>query len=204
MTWIFGSFEVLDDTSLSQQVPTLFDEARGRLEGSAFAIGTGSAQPFGVVTRAGGDASAGALTAAMIYNLDQNLPPRFRNGGRVAWAANESIRNVARQIAKFTGAVESIVDDSGDTPRMLGYPFYESSAMLSGTTGNRELLLGDWQSYVIVDRLPSVVVAEPLVMSQSTALPTGQRGWLANSRVGADTVTQGAAFGSYAFVVHIH
>jgi HK97 family phage major capsid protein len=143
MTWIYGSFEAMDDTNLSDQVPRLFEEARGRLEGSAFAIGTGTAQPFGVVTRAGADASAGALTNMMIYNLDQNLPPRFRNGGKVAWASNESIRNVARQVAKFTGAVESIVDDSGDVPRMLGYPFYESSAMLGGSVGNRELLHGD-------------------------------------------------------------
>jgi HK97 family phage major capsid protein len=206
MTWIYGSFEVLDDTSLSEQVPRLFEEARGRLEGTAFAIGTGSAQPFGVVTRAGADASAGALTNTMIYNLDQNLPPRFRNGGKVAWAANESIRNVARQVAKFTGAVESIVNDNtpDGIPEMLGYDFYESSAMLGGSVGNRELLLGDWSSYIIVDRLPSVVVAEPLVETGSPGLPTGQRGWLNYSRVGADTVTQGAAFGSNAFVVHVH
>jgi HK97 family phage major capsid protein len=204
MTWVYGSFEVLDDTALAAQVPQLFADARNRLEGSAFAIGTGSAQPFGAVTRAGADASAGALTAAMIYGLDQNLPPRFRNGGKVAWASNETIRNVARQVPKFTGAVESIVDDSGDVPRMLGYPFYESSAMLGGTTGNRELLLGDWQSYIIADRLPSVVVAEPLVETGAPGLPTGQRGWLNYSRVGADTVTQGAAFGSNAFVVHVH
>lgn len=204
MTWIAGSFEVLDDTQLSDQVPALFNESRARLEGTAFATGTGTGQPFGAVTRAGADSAAGALTAAMIYGLDQNLPPRFRNGGRVAWAANESIRNVARQVAKFTGAVESIVDDSGDVPRMLGYPFYESSAMAGGTTGNRELLLGDWSSYIIADRLPNVILAEPLVVSSATALPTGQRGWLAYSRVGADTVTQGAAFGSNAFVVHVH
>ena len=87
---------------------------------------------------------------------------------------------------------------------MLGYPFYESSAMLSGSVGNRELLLGDWSSFIIVDRLPSVVIAENLVMSQSTALPTGQRGWLNYSRVGSDTVTQGAALGSNAFNVHVH
>jgi HK97 family phage major capsid protein len=207
MTWIYGSFEVLDDTSLSEQVPELFNESRGRLEGTAFAIGTGSGQPFGAVTRAGADSTAGALTAAMIYNLDQNLPPRFRNGGKVAWTSNESIRNVARQVAKFTGAVESIVNDNtaDGIPEMLGYDFYESSAMLGGTTGNRELLLGDWQSYIIVDRLPNVVIAEPLVAAgTSPALPTGQRGWLAYSRVGADTVTQGAAFGSNAFVVHVH
>jgi HK97 family phage major capsid protein len=206
MTWIFGSFEVLDDTSLAGQVPMLFDEARGRLEGSAFAIGTGSAQPFGVVTRGAADATAGNPTAALIYAMDQNLPPRFRNGGKVAWAANETIRNICRQLPAFTGAVNSIVNDNtpDGIPEMLGYDFYESSAMLSGTLGNRELLLGDWQSYIIVDRLPSVVVAEPLVMSQSTALPTGQRGWLNYSRVGADTVTQGAALGSNAFTVHVH
>jgi HK97 family phage major capsid protein len=204
MTWIYGSFEVMDDTNLSDQVPRLFEEARGRLEGSAFAVGTGTAQPWGVVTRAGADASAGALTNTMIYNLDQNLPPRFRNGGKVAWASNESIRNVARQVLKATGTVETIVDDSGDVPRMLGYPFYESSAMLGGSVGNRELLLGDWQSYLIVDRLPSVVVAEPLVETGAPGLPTGQRGWLNYSRVGADTVTQAAAFGSNAFVVHVH
>ncbi len=206
MTWIYGSFEVLDDTSLSAQVPTLFDEARARLEGSAFAIGTGSGQPFGVVTRAGADSTAGVLTNTMIYNLDQNLPPRFRNGGKVAWAANESIRNVARQILKATGTVETIVNDNtaDGIPEMLGYDFYESSSMLGGTTGNRELVLGDWQSYVIVDRLPSVTIAEPLVVAQASALPSGQRGWLNYSRVGADTVTQGAAFGSNAFVVHVH
>jgi HK97 family phage major capsid protein len=206
MTWIFGSFEVLDDTNLSEQVPSLFDEARGRLEGSAFAIGTGSAQPFGSVTRAAADATAGNPTAALIYAMDQNLPPRFRNGGKVAWAANETVRNICRQIPAFTGAVTSIVNDNtaDGIPEMLGYDFYESSAMLSGTVGNRELLLGDWSSYIIVDRLPSVVVAEPLVMSQSTALPTGQRGWLNYSRVGADTVTQGAALGSNAFVCHVH
>ena len=206
MTWIFGSFESMDDTALAEQVPGMFDEARSRLEGQLFATGTGSSQPFGVVTRAAADASAGVLTAAMIYNLDQNLPPRFRNGGKVAWAANESIRNVVRQIAKFTGAVESIVNDNtaDGIPEVLGYDFYESSSMLGGTTGNRELLLGDWQSYVIVDRLPSVTIAEPLVVAQASALPTGQRGWLNYSRVGADTVTQGAAFGSNAFVVHVH
>jgi HK97 family phage major capsid protein len=205
MTWIFGSFEVMDDASLADQVPRLFDEARSRLEGTAFAIGTGTPpNPFGVVTRAAADATAGNPTAALIYAMDQNLPPRFRYGGKPAWASNETVRNICRQIPAFTGAVTSIVDDTGDQPRMLGYPFYESSAMLSGTVGNRELVLGDWSSYIIVDRLPSVVLAEPLVVAQASALPSGQRGWLNWSRVGADTVTQGAALGSNAFVCHVH
>ena len=194
----------MDDTSLAEQVPGLFDEARSRLEGSVFAIGAGTAQPWGLVTRAAADATAGNPTAALIYAMDQNLPPRFRNGGKVAWAANETVRNICRQIPSFAGSVSSVVDDSGDAPRMLGFPFLESSAMLSGTVTNRELVLGDWQSYIIVDRLPSVVIAEPLVETGSPGLPTGQRGWLNYSRVGADTVTQGAALGSNAFTVHVH
>jgi HK97 family phage major capsid protein len=196
MTWIFGSFESMDDTALSAQVPGMFDEARGRLEGQLFATGTGgSGQPFGTVTRAAVDATTGNPTAALIYAMDQNLPPRFRNGGKVAWASNETVRNICRQIPAFTGAVTSIVNDntSDGIPEMLGYDFFESSAMLSGSVGNRELILGDWQSYVIVDRLPSVTIAEQLVQSQATALPTGQRGWLNYSRVGADTVTHNAA-----------
>jgi HK97 family phage major capsid protein len=207
MTWIYGSFEVLDDTNLAEQVPRLFDEARSRLEGTVFATGSGTPpNPFGVVTRSAADATAGNPTAALIYAMDQNLPPRFRNGGKVAWAANETVRNICRQIPAFTGAVTSIVNDNtaDGIPEMLGYDFYESSAMLSGTVGNRELLLGDWSSYIIVDRLPSVVLAEPLVLTGSPGLPTGQRGWLNYSRVGADTVTQGAALGSNAFVCHVH
>lgn len=205
-TWVFGSWESLDDTSLSEQVPAIFDDARQRLEGSVFAIGTGSAQPWGAVTRAAADATAGNPTAALIYAMDQNLPPRFRNGGRVAWMANETVRNICRQIPSFTGSVTSIVNDqtTDGIPEMLGYDFYESSAMLGGTLGNRELLLGDFSSMILVDRLPNVTLAEPLVMSQSTALPTGQRGWLNWSRTGSDTVTQAAALGSNAFTCHVH
>jgi HK97 family phage major capsid protein len=206
MSWIFGSFESMDDTALAEQVPGMFSESRGRLEGQLFATGTGSSQPFGVVTRAAADATAGNPTAALIYAMDQNLPPRFRNGGHVAWASNETVRNICRQIPAFAGAVNAIVNDntSDGIPEMLSYDYLESSAMLSGTVTNRELILGDWQSYIIVDRLPSVTIAENLVMSQATALPTGQRGWLNYSRVGADTVTQGAALGSNAFVCHVH
>ena len=205
MTWVFGSFESMDDTTLAAQVPALFDDARTRLEGAAFATGSGGTQPFGSVTRAATDSTATALTAALIYALHQALPPEIpHTSGRPAWAAHVNILNACRQIPAFTGAVNSIVDDTGDMPRMLGLPFYEASAMDSTQVATKKtLLLGDWKSYVVVDRLPSVVIAENLVMSQATALPTGQRGWLNYSRVGADTVTQGAAFGSNAFVVHL-
>jgi HK97 family phage major capsid protein len=202
--WITGSFEVLDDTNLDQQVPALIADARARLEGTAFATGTGSTQPFGLVTRGASDASTGALANSQIYNLLANMPPRFRvyDQAKPVWLANIAIINAARQIAAFTGANFSIVDDSGDMPRMLNLPFYESSAMTNlNTVGAKNLILADLSQYVVVDRLPTVVVYEPLVFN-ATPLPTGQRGWLFYARVGADTTTAGAAFGSNAVIYH--
>jgi HK97 family phage major capsid protein len=204
MSWAFGSFEVMDDTELAAQMPALFADGKTRLETTAFTVGTGSAQPYGVVTRAASDASTGVLANTHVYGLHGNLPPRFRSmpGARPAWLANVSIMDAARQLIKGTGMTESIVDDSGDVPRMLGIPFYEASAMSGAGTSNKVLLLGDFTQMIIVDRLPGVILAEPLVKDSATQRPTGQRGWLHWSRVGSDITTAGAAYGSNAFVVH--
>jgi HK97 family phage major capsid protein len=202
--WITGSLEVIGDTTLDAQVPMLIADARARLEGTAFATGTGSTQPFGLITRGASDASVGALTAAMIYNLLGNLPPRFRvyDQSRPVWLANVANINACRQIPAFTGANFSIVDDSGDMPRMLNLPFYESSAMSAlNTTGAKNLILADLSQYVVVDRLPTVMIFEPLVFN-ATPLPTGQQGWFFYARVGADTTTAAAAFGSNAVIFH--
>lgn len=40
----------------------------------AFTTGTGSAQPFGIITHGTSDGSVGALTAAMVYGLHNALP----------------------------------------------------------------------------------------------------------------------------------
>jgi HK97 family phage major capsid protein len=204
--WITGSLEVLADTHLDQQVPSLIADARSRLEGTAFATGTGSGQPFGLVTRGASDASTGALSNAQIYNLMGNMPPRFRvyDSAKPAWLANISIVNAARQIAAFTGANFSIVNDNAadGIPEMLGIDFLESSAMTNlNTTGAKNLILADLSQYVIVDRLPTVMIFEPLVFN-ATPLPTGQQGWFYYARVGADITTAGAAFGSNAVIFH--
>ncbi len=188
--WIFGSFEVMDDTLLDTQVPALIADAKDRLEAVAFCSGTGSGQPFGIVVHGTSDATVGALTAAMVYALNTALPPRFRNadGARPVWLANQAIVNALRQIPAFTGAVNSIVDDTGDQPRMLHLPIYEASGMdpLNVVSAHKNLAIIDMSSYVIVSRQPEVLLFEPLVMSQATALPTGQRGWFSYSRTGAD------------------
>jgi hypothetical protein len=85
---------------------------------------------------------------------------------------------------------------------MLGIDFLESSAMTNlNTTGAKNLILADLSQYVIVDRLPTVMIFEPLVFN-ATPAPTGQQGWFYYARVGADITTAGAAFGSNAVIFH--
>jgi HK97 family phage major capsid protein len=202
--WITGSLEVIGDTTLDSQVPALIADARTRLEATAFATGSGSTQPFGVVTRAASDTTTGALAASHIYALLGALGPRFRvyDTARPAFLANIANINTARQIAAFTGANFSIVNDAGPSPRMLGLPFEEASAMSAiNTVGAKNLLIGDFSQYVIVDRLPTVMIFEPLIFN-ATPLPTGQQGWFYYARVGADITTAGAAFGANAFNLH--
>jgi HK97 family phage major capsid protein len=207
--WVYASLEIAGDTTLDQQVPGLIAEARSRLELTAFTTGTGSAQPYGLITRAASDATVGALTAAMIYALHQNLPPRFRSydTARPAWLSNVTIQDACRQLPTFAGSVQSMLNDNqpGDNPpQMLGIDYYEASAMDASnvTSGHKNLLLGDFSQMIIVERVPAVMIYDPLVLAQASALPSGQVGWYSYARVGADITTPAAAYGSNAFVFH--
>jgi HK97 family phage major capsid protein len=206
--WCFGSLEVTGDTQLDDQVPGLIAEARSRLELTSFTTGSGSGQPYGVITRGASDTALGALTAAMVYGLHVNLPPRFRSydSARPAWIANVSIMDALRQIPAFTGAVNPILADqtSDGIPEVLGIDIYEASAMdaVNGTGTHKNLCLGDFSQMILVDRLPAVMIFENLLLDASTARPTGQVGWYSYARTGADITTPAAAYGSNSFVYH--
>jgi HK97 family phage major capsid protein len=196
--YLFGSYEVLGDSDIAQQLPELLADAKDRLEEAAFAVGTGSGQPFGLMTRgttlalASGTAATGP-TAASVYSLMGALPARWR-GPRAqnAWLANLTTINVLRNVPKFTGSTESIVNDNGATPTLLGKPLLESTSVLGTfTTTNKVLAFGDMRQYYIVDRVGMSVVYDPIVLGANRR-PTGQGAWYAFWRVGADVSTAGA------------
>ncbi len=197
--WIFGSFEVLQDTALGTQVPALIADAKDRLEVVAFTTGTGSAQPFGVITHGTSDATVGVLTAAMVYGLLAALPPRFRvaDNARPAWLCNVAILNALRQIPSFAGSVTSLVNDNpadNQVPEMLNTDIYECSAMdaLNVVSGHKNLAILDMNSFVITNRQPELLIYEPLFKDQATGRPAGQAGWFSWSRTGSDLTTASA------------
>jgi HK97 family phage major capsid protein len=195
--YLFGSFEVLSDSDFAQQLPELLADAKDRIEETAFAVGTGSGQPWGIIPRGTSQNRAGTAAAGPaaqdVYALQAALPARFR-GPRAqnVWVANLNTINALRNVPKFTGSTQSIVDDSGPVPTMLGKPFLESTSVLGTfTTGNKVLAYLDARQYYIVDRVGMSVVYDPIVLGANRR-PTGQGAWYAFWRVGADVSTSTA------------
>ena len=194
--WVFGSYEVLEDSDFAASLPGLLADAKDRLEEAAFATGTGSGQPYGAVTRATTVASATAATYAVadVYAVQQALPPRFRGGtARNAWVANQAIINKTRQFDTAGGSSFWANLGMSRPEQLLGAPIFESTTMVSTTTtGSKNLLLGDWSQYLIVDRIGMSVLYEPMVKATANGRPSGQGGWFAFWRVGADVTTASA------------
>jgi HK97 family phage major capsid protein len=197
--YLFGSFEVLGDSDIGQQLPELLADAKDRLEETAFAVGTGTGQPKGVIpagttTAAATGTAATGPTAASVYTLSAALPARWRGpGARVVWLAHLNAINTLRNQPKFTGATEPILQDNANgTMSMLGRPVLESTSVV-GTYANGAKVLAylDARQYYIVDRVGMSVVYDPLVLG-ANRIPTGQGAWYAFWRVGADVSTAAA------------
>lgn len=203
--YIQASLEVVADSSVSGEIAMLIADAKDRLEATAFATGSGSGQPFGIVTALGlttasrvagssGAAGAADLVAADVYAVAAALPPRYRPNA--SWVAEYGTQLDIRQLGT-SNQYHAFWADLGvdNPPQLLGKPIYESSAMdttiVSGSNDD-VLILGDFRhGYKIVDRMGLELVYEPLVKGANQR-PTGEVGWVAFWRVGGDSVDDNA------------
>jgi HK97 family phage major capsid protein len=195
--WVFGSYESLEDADLGAQLPRLFADAKDRLEEGAFATGAGTGVfPQGAVTAAttGNTAAATAYAVADVYTLQARLSARFRNSRSAAFLSNLFYLNKTRQFDTAGGSSFWANLGQGTPEQLLGKPIHESSSMSSATaTGSLVLLFGDFEQYVIVDRVGMSILYNPMVMAAATGnLPTGEAGWFAFWRVGAKASTANA------------
>ncbi len=199
------SIEALQDMANgAAEVARLLAEGREILEAAAFAIGSGTGQPTGIVTALTGTssvvASAGADTLAVgdLYSVQGALPARYR--ARASWLATNAFYNRARQFDTAGGS--SLWAQLGDDrpAQLLGKPIYESEDMdgvITAAAENYMAVFGDFSNYVIADRIGMTVEFIPHLFQQTVAgsgfgRPTGQRGWYAFYRTGADSVNDGA------------
>lgn len=198
--YLFGSYEVLADSGFASEVLPLIVDAKARLEATAFAVGSGSGQPEGVVTGvAAVTASRVAATtndvvgAVDVYALSSALPPRYRPNA--SWLAEFGTINDIRQF-DTSGGSAFWANLGMDTPeQLLGKPIYEASAMdTSLVSGSNDdvLIVGDFKAgYKIVDRIGLEVLYDNMVLG-SNRRPSGQAGFFAYWRVGGKCVNTSA------------
>jgi len=201
--YIFASYEQEADGTLVSQLTRIIADAKDRLEATAFATGSGSGQPKGVVTAVTAvtasrvsPTTGGTFTSASIadtFAVANALTPR--SASNAAWIANKAIVNTIRQQAMAQSSANSVFTDFGVgiPSTLLGAPVYEASAMTSTvTTGSNILLAGDFKAgYYIYDRVGVEMRYNPVVVG-SNQRPTGQAGWHAFWRTGGDAVDTGA------------
>lgn len=195
------SYEVgMDGPGFLQELQRLLVDAADRLTATAYTVGTGIGQPTGIITSLVDDGSSvvngggsEALSSADPYTLQNALPPRWQANAQ--WAANLSVINTARQFETTNGALK-FPELAGNPPRLLNRPVNEVSDMdgslnASVTDNNYMLLYGDFQSFVIVDRIGTQLELIPNLMGANRR-PTGQRGAVLWVRTGSDVVVPNA------------
>jgi len=194
--WVYGSYEVLEDTDFGQQLPRLLADAKDRLEEAAFATNTTAGIPLGVVpaaTTVVTTATTLVIALGDIYATQAALPPRFRNAPGVAWVANVAIINKIRQLDTAGGSSFWTNLGKGQPETLLGAPIYESTTMSSAvSSGSLEAIMGDFGQFLIVDRVGVSMIYDPLVQGSGGILPTGQAGWFMFWRVGSNLTTVNA------------
>jgi HK97 family phage major capsid protein len=192
------SIEVgMDWSSLQDDMTELFRDAKDVLESSKFVSGSGTNEPFGVLTGATTTVAAAAgltVTLANLYALKNALPPRYRNSGRAAFLANVSVLDRFRQF-DTVGSATAVWQDglqAGTPSSLLGYPVYEASD-ISGTITNavKMAVFGDFSRYMILDRVGLTVEVLPHLLGANRR-PTGERGLYAYWRNGAKVLDANA------------
>jgi HK97 family phage major capsid protein len=144
-----------------------------------------------VVNGTSGAAGAADLVAADAYALDNALGPRWRRNAN--FLAAKSTYNALR---KATDANDNFwASFGGGLPaEMIGYSVYENNSFDTTVVSGSDdyvLLLGDFRQYLIADRIGTTLMYEPMVLG-SNRRPTGQAGWFAYKRTGANVLTSNA------------
>ncbi|MEV6876013.1 phage major capsid protein [Amycolatopsis sp. NPDC051128] len=191
------SVESYDDMANgAAEVTSLLFDAADQVDSQAFILGTGSAQPFGIVTALVGTASVVSLTGGTLDAVDftstqEALGPRFQPNAQ--WIMHLVSLNRGRSIIAGTGLTTPMIE--GNPPILLSKianeASYMDSTIAAGTTHDYLAVYGDFSNYVIADRIGSTVELVPHLFGANRR-PSGQRGWWLMRRVGADSVNDAA------------
>jgi HK97 family phage major capsid protein len=151
--------EFINDSFINVEsfVAVEMGRALGRLEETAFFVGTGSNQPTGVVGSAtlGKTATAtNAITADELMDTQYALGRQYRS--RATWIMHDSTIKAIRKLQTGVSGDKTYLWAPGlsanEPDRLLGNPVVASQDMAEIATGNKTVLFGDFSYYYIGER----------------------------------------------------
>ena len=199
-------FELLQDSSVDIEafVNDRLVTRLGRITNTHFTVGTGAAQPTGVVTAAPNGVTAANATSqvtAIIYdsivNLIHSVDPAYRQLGNCRFMMNDASIKGVRQIKDAQG--RPIFTPGYDTtlhqmayvaPDILcGYPIQVNQDVAVMAANAKSILFGDFKYYYVRDAME----ISTFRFTDSAYTKLGQVGFLAWMRAGGNLIDVGGA-----------
>lgn len=192
-----------DYPGFADEMSTLLMSGYDELQAQKFAVGAGdgSNEPFGILTALDANTNVevsvttdGTFTGSDINNVWGALPDRWKAAS--TWVMNHDVGNEVASFGNGNNLSFFTTDLTGLLETIRTRPVRYSSYFpnFTSTTGAANLVVvGDFKNYLIADRVGMSVELIPHLFQQQTAgtgmgRPTGQRGWFAYARNGADSV----------------
>lgn len=199
-------FELVQDSfiDIEAYVQMVLATRLGRITNSHFTVGTGTAQPRGIVTgAASGKVGTTGQTLTVIYDdlvdLEHSVDPAYRGMPGVGFMMHDSSLKVVRKIKDSDGRPIFVPgyeqgNPGGAPDRLLGRPIYISQEMAVMAANAKSILYGDYKKYVIRDVMDLTLFR----MTDSAFTLNGQVGFVAFMRSGGNLVDAGGAVKYYA------
>jgi HK97 family phage major capsid protein len=188
----------MDYPNFASEMSTLLMSGYDELQAQKFAVGAGdgSDEPFGIITALDANTNVevsvttdGAFGGADINKAWGALPDRYK--ANATWVMNYDVANEVASFGNGNNLSFVTVDLTGQIETLRTRPVDFSSYFpdFTGTTGAANVLVvGDWRNYLIADRVGMSVELVPHLFDVTNNRPTGQRGWFAYARNGADSI----------------
>lgn len=194
------SIEIGQDwPGFAERMAELLGSGYEELLAEKLTTGTGADTPHGLIVRLAAQtqpdvstelAAAATIAGTDIYDLWARLPQRHRRKASTAWMSSTDVQNAIRQLGTTDPNFTVNLGDEA-IARLFGreYPMNDYMEDLPAGTGTQPLLVvGDFRGYLVAQRAGMNIEFVPMLFDVTNNRPTGQRGWFAYARVGADVV----------------
>ncbi len=187
----------MDYPAFAAEMGRLLNSGYQDLLASKMATGSGSGEPTGVFTAVTGASVTVSVTTAGTFDGEQldrvwaNLEERFRSNS--TWFMSVDVENRIRAFSAGDNYNRFTVDQSAGglmvlNGRQVVLSDYAPSYAGVTTGASNILVLGDFSNFLVAQRVGMSVELVPHLFSTGANRPSGQRGWFAYARHGANSV----------------